>query len=322
MLPETMKAGTAVQEQRETTHPGLVTEGLMTQLLAFGRHNDWPSLQKHVRDEVNWDRSKLPWRRSPTWFVFRVALQTVLQRSFPLGKGRIQYKNFMLYLVAEIGSVVSRMESDVTVDQLAIIRAKLGRRLSKLREDVFGFVANRVRSSADDLSKRLEKIQLDIRQSDRLTVTRLRPSAREEDFRMSLNNCREYLRDVMLKTPGDSDPPLFTPSHERRNQRNEYGLPMLNQGDVVSLADFEQWVNDQLEAWSDNVKPSEELCCLLAGLIDKYSRFAEQKYTSSPRETSLMVLVMLELWVAMDGMCLKLCPLLKDFSPEIPVDFL
>lgn len=265
---------------------------------------------------------RLPWRRSSTWFVFRVALKTVLQRFYPLGEGRIQYKNFMLYLVAEIGSVVSRMESDVTVDQLAIIRVKLGRRLSKLREDVFGFVANRARSSADDLSKRLEKIQLDIRQSDRLTVTRLRPSAREEDIRMSLNNCREYLREVMLQTPGDSDPPLFTRSHERRNQRNEYGLPMLNQGDVLSLADFEQWVNNQLEAWSDNVEPSEKLCCLLAGLLNDYSRFAEQKYTSSPRETSLMFLVMLELWVAIDGMCLKLCPLLKDFSPEIPVGFL
>lgn len=39
MVPESSKAGRNVPEYRDTTHPGLVTEGLMTQLLALAAFN-------------------------------------------------------------------------------------------------------------------------------------------------------------------------------------------------------------------------------------------------------------------------------------------
>jgi hypothetical protein len=45
MLPKSTKAGTQVDEIRETTHPGLVAEGLMAQLLALGT--------LHVHNTIN-----------------------------------------------------------------------------------------------------------------------------------------------------------------------------------------------------------------------------------------------------------------------------
>lgn len=157
MIPTTTKAKVPVPEKRDTTHPGLVTEGLMTQLLAFGERNNWSSFDKHMRDEVNWRRSRLPWRRSPYWFIMRVTLQTILRRAFPEGEGQDQYKNFMLYLVTEIGSVATRMRPAVPADHLDIIRAKISRRISKLQGAVFPFVADVCARSGNGLESHVRR---------------------------------------------------------------------------------------------------------------------------------------------------------------------
>lgn len=49
---------------------------------------------------------------------------------------------------------------------------------------------------------------------------------------------------------------------------------------------------------------------------------ALKEYEGCPCEISLMALVVLELWVAMDTTCIALCPLLENHSPEIPIEFL
>ncbi|RDH27534.1 hypothetical protein BDQ94DRAFT_163521 [Aspergillus welwitschiae] len=118
MVPTTRKAGAQALEERDAIHPGMVTENHMIQLLARGTYNNWPSFDKHMRDEVNWRNSRLPWRRSPLWLVIRVTLQTVLQRAFGDIEGHRQYKNFMLYLVAQIALDTNVMLSALCADQL------------------------------------------------------------------------------------------------------------------------------------------------------------------------------------------------------------
>jgi hypothetical protein len=140
MMAKSRKAKVTVIEERDTAHPGLVTECLMAQLLAYGEHEQWPVFQKHMRDEVNWRSSKVPWRRSPRWFVMRVALQTVLLRLFGDDEGLAQYKIFMLCSVARLGVVAAHVRPEVPSDYLYIMQAKIGRRVCKLKEGLYDHV--------------------------------------------------------------------------------------------------------------------------------------------------------------------------------------
>ncbi|KAL4918888.1 hypothetical protein BDW62DRAFT_200285 [Aspergillus aurantiobrunneus] len=247
MRPKAAESRECIEEIRDTNHPGLITEGLMAQLLPFGEQNAWKSFEKHMRDEVNYDDTKLPWRRSPLWFVIRVALQTILYRVFPYCKGRTEYKNFMLYLAFEIGSVAQGQQFRDLPDILALILAKISRRVYKLQDETLEF---------------------------------------------------------------------------KRKQRQTLGLPKLENGDNLSLLDLEGWVDTGLQAWRANTNPTDKACCDVAELTAKYSGYVSQKYAQMPDAMSSAILVLLELWVALDSLCIGLCPWLKDFSPEIPKKFL
>ncbi|RHZ68728.1 hypothetical protein CDV55_106064 [Aspergillus turcosus] len=321
MIPTTTKAKVPVPEKRDTTHPGLVTEGLMTQLLAFGERNGWTSFDKHMRDEVNWRSSRLPWRRSPYWFVMRVALQTVLRRAFPEGKGQDQYKNFMLYLVTEIGLVATRKRPAVPADHLEIIRAKIGRRISKLQGAVFPFVAEYALSAETALKTALEGIQRTIIDTDSITVPELFSYTRQ-DLRMTLENCSEYLQAAMNGVPMEVETSPFNRTYEIRGQRDSNGVPMLRSNDVLSLFDFERWVENEMTNWAGIVQPSEHRCCILAERFGQYYEYGSPIYDGNPEAMSIMILTMLEVWVTLDQMCCIMCPLLREYSPEIPVKFL
>ncbi|KAI9929431.1 hypothetical protein MW887_000901 [Aspergillus wentii] len=322
MAPKTRKAKANVEEPRDTVHPGLVTECLMTQLLTYGKHNTWPCFEKHIRDESNWNSSYLGWRRSPHWFVLRVSLQTVLQRVFPIHEGHQQYKNFMLYLIAEIGNTALSMDPAVPAEHLALIRTKIGRRVNKLQDNAFDFVTVDAGASTDNLLRHLQRIQTNIISSDPIPVSKFPTTAAAEDIHLSLKYSHEFLQAVINHTTVEAAPSIFSRTHNLRFKRDEYGLPLLENGDPLCLMDFEQWVGDQLSGWSKSAEPSEDLCCVLSDRLQEYLRFAQLEYGSNPREVSLMLLVILELWVAFDRMCIRVYPLLGDFTPEIPIDFL
>ncbi|GJC90041.1 hypothetical protein ColLi_12879 [Colletotrichum liriopes] len=72
--PKARKAGQLHDETRDTTHPKMVTELLYAFLMAVGQPIEGTSIWKNTREEVLWQDARLPWRRSPTWMLIRVAL--------------------------------------------------------------------------------------------------------------------------------------------------------------------------------------------------------------------------------------------------------
>ncbi|PTU19909.1 hypothetical protein P175DRAFT_0547899, partial [Aspergillus ochraceoroseus IBT 24754] len=62
---KTRKAGIEISEDRNTANPALITQFLMTLLEMNGKRVNLPVLRKHVKDDACWDKSRLPWRRSP-----------------------------------------------------------------------------------------------------------------------------------------------------------------------------------------------------------------------------------------------------------------
>ncbi|KAJ5124143.1 uncharacterized protein N7515_007968 [Penicillium bovifimosum] len=325
MLPKTTKANTKVDEHRQTTHPGLITEGLMTELLALGEHNEHPDkILKCVRDEVNWCSALLPWRRSPAWLVLRVALQVVLRRCFSENEDQVQYKNFMLFLMARLSAGANRYGDPTNaVDCWAIIRQRLGRRIFKLGHDVFPFVVEEVISTSNHLLDKLKCIQTQIGASDGADIPFVPPSASPEDLHMSLVNSRPYLQAKMRLSPEKARRTQFDPT-DTINLSWSDGFPVLKHGSVAALGEFEGWVEEHLQSWFEAQPTSkyEQACLKIEDAIEQYFTLAQLKYQADPRATSLMVLVLVELWAVLDKIAVQICPLLKAFSPEVPRRFL
>ncbi|GKZ98243.1 hypothetical protein AnigIFM59636_002476 [Aspergillus niger] len=321
MVPTTRKAGAQALEERDTIHPGMVTENLMIQLLARGIYNNWPSFDKHMRDEVNWRNSRLPWRRSPLWFVIRVTLQTVLQRAFGDIEGHRQYKNFMLYLVAQIALNTNVMPSALCADQLQVIRFKIARRISKLDDKVDNFVAQRALSAERALKTRLADIQMRFRESDSIIIPE-RFVCTPQDFHLTLSQSTTVLAAAMSPGPTVVRIPEFDPHGQTRDQRDHHGLPIPKERDLISVLDFERWVEYDMGAWAETVIPSGDSICAIADRFGQYDKCATELFAGNPEAMSVMRLTQLELWVTFDRMCTAVCPLLKKYSPEIPVNFL
>ncbi|RAK78122.1 uncharacterized protein BO72DRAFT_495654 [Aspergillus fijiensis CBS 313.89] len=297
MSPTSTKAGRTLPEERDTAHPGLVTECLMTQLLAFGKRNKWPSFEKHMHDE------------------------TILRRAFPEDEGQLQFKNLMLYLVARLGLQATNMRPTVSADQLEIIRMKIARRTCKLQSAAYEFVAKQAHSTVRVILKALQDIQATIRKSDRVVV----PQAFQhtsKDLQMSLKNCSEYLRNAMTRAPSQVQTSQFSRTYPAREPRNAHGLPTVQEDNLLTIFDCERWVENELGGWTNILTPSESLSSALASLFGDYYGRARAIYADNPEAVSIMVLTVLELWMALDQMCVRLCPLLADYSPEIPTNFL
>jgi hypothetical protein len=56
----------------------------------------------------------------------------------------------------------------------------------------------------------------------------------------------------------------------------------------------------------------------LTEVIDAYTLSASFAYTDLPEDTSLMVLTLMDLWVALDMCSLYHCPMLRDYNPGFP----
>lgn len=105
--PLVRKNGTMATEARDTTHPGLVTDFLMSFITAHGQTKDVQRITKHTREDVLWSNCLLPWRRSPLWLLLRVTLQLFFSRKNPAVKDGLDlYKSFMVFLLTRVLNLV------------------------------------------------------------------------------------------------------------------------------------------------------------------------------------------------------------------------
>lgn len=317
MCPKATQSRDCIEEIRDTVHPGLVTEGLMSQILPFGEHNVWKSFEKHVRDEVIYDGAKLPWRRSPLWFVIKVALQTVLYRIFPDNEGHAEYKNFMLYLAVKIGEEAQKLKLPNIADILAIVRAKVARRTYKLQGKSFETVVERTMETDQAILQHLQQLRACIQNPEFTNISHSFGPLQECDLEASLKISRDYIHNAMQNHSSAPPSSAFSRKQKPRKKRQTTGLPKLEDDEVLSLLDFEAWVETELQEWHAKTNPTEKVCSELADLMKYYSKFASSKYAQMRDACSLMLLVLLELWVVLDSLCVRFCPLLKEYSPGL-----
>ena len=108
--PHVRKNGEEVDEDRDTTHPKMVTDWLMNYIAALGESTSATRISKNTREEILWSNCRHPWRRSPLWLLVRVTLQLLFTRQEeteqPLNG---LYKAFVAQLLSQILASVSEL---------------------------------------------------------------------------------------------------------------------------------------------------------------------------------------------------------------------
>ncbi|KAL3460831.1 hypothetical protein BJX64DRAFT_289961 [Aspergillus heterothallicus] len=324
------KAGTEVSEERNTVHPAIITQLLMTLLEANGRRTSLPVLRKRVKDNVCWDNAKLPWRRSPFWLTLKVCIQRLLYLDLGGQAGRIQYKAMMCLFLARLLSDCLR---ELTSSQYEFLKVKLCRRLAKLNAEqvrlgtiddtpqTFVIVPKVVEffcaKSIDVATTMLESEWKNWKKDFLRRVPKLPSRAAREDHRLSLPNSYAYLRDTLKglqnhRFQAKTIEPKLLSGIAAKNTSKDFSI-LINT--YSSLAIREGAIeSDQIDIPATR-EATEQKCIDLALSITDYINAVGESYDGNSEQMSLFILSIFDLWVAMDKCATAAYPLLREYHP-------
>jgi len=318
--PTASKAGSVVHEVRETVHPRYISGLLVGILRGFGQPAVVDRITKRIGDDVLWKKAFKPWRRSPLWLVIRVTLQS----SMPLDN---LYKPFILYFHAHL--LHRCLCRDFPSELLYVMRAKMTRRLSKLGSSVprqlYEFVHGKANVTEALLSKRWMAFQ-----SIRPISFTLQPQALDfvADTNISLDSSYAYLR--KLRSVSHGRPQItFKPQESRFFSENDFSqysngqlAKAIAEGQHNASVDFESFVEKNLESWLGACSSDQNSLDTMASCIQQYHAGVKDLYRDNAEDNSIIILTIMDLWAALDILAIRQCPLLKQYSPEIPTEFL
>ncbi|KIM82965.1 hypothetical protein PILCRDRAFT_819766 [Piloderma croceum F 1598] len=325
--PTTTKAGSTVTEIRDTAHPRYITQLLTGILRGMGEVAEITRIRKRIGDDVLYNSAKKPWRRSPLWLVIRVALQTSLHEKH---SGHTEYKSFMAFMMARM--LRSVLGKGFSSDNLFFMSGKISRRLYKLGSAVPGFVLQEVQEVGQATEVLLQK-RWTMVQNRQATSAHWAPDDLDihGDTYLSLPNSESYILRILDGKAPQRSSDTFQPEHHSRYQNtrdfcafeSNDGLSKAFAADsLVALADFELAIHNHLDDWVADNLFVQSACITVASCITQYSESALKLYDSNPENQSIMILTVFHLWVALDRIAVAQCPLLQDYSPEVPLGLL
>jgi Family of unknown function (DUF6606) len=320
--PTVSKAGSVVSEVRESVHPRYISELLVGILGGCGQPTDVDRITKRIGDEVLWDNAYKPWRRSPLWLTLRVSLQSSL-------RGTNLYKHFMVFFHAYLLRIC--VSKDFPSELLYAMRAKTARRLSKLGPVVSHHVCEFVHDISKETEALLWKRWTEFQAEGSIGLT-LQPEELDfiADSDISLQNSSNYLMKMLCSASHDFSQTRFTPSqgprldnvHDFTQFTNGRLAQAISKDQRIAIADFELSVESGLESWVVASINKGDAPDVIASCIEQYFAGAKDLYGTSAEDNSIMILTIMDLWVALDTFSIRQCPLLKQYSPEIPSSFL
>ncbi|KAI0818346.1 hypothetical protein GGR55DRAFT_694556 [Xylaria sp. FL0064] len=326
MQPEVKKAGNRVYEDRDTNHPGMVSEVFNGFLRSMGEPVKCPTILKNTRDEVLWHDTRSPWRRSPLWLFVRVSLQLGFQRKTTSAEADFVYKEAMIFILRHVLKLA--MEQSFSSEAISSINAKLNRRLLKIGSamdlETQRHIKTAMKGAYDVLSQRWLTIQK--KHAQQIDVQRLSGL----DF-FNVTDVDIPQLDIYITWMGsrqrDQSFSHFQPSSILMEFPPD-DLPRLPQsfpGDrksaaIANLEAFETWVACHCRQWSlNNLQVS---CSKLRSLMTLYYNLALPYYDKNPEALSIMLLTLFELWIACDEAAIKLLPWMSEYDPGVPSDVL
>ncbi|PLB53474.1 hypothetical protein P170DRAFT_473334 [Aspergillus steynii IBT 23096] len=314
------KAGQMHDEDRDTTHPKMVTEFIMAILRPRCTDVDVLQIQKNTREEVLWNDCRSPWRRSALWLLTRVVLQLVFQRE---RRSDDLYKGFMVFFMA---SLVQTAPPDLPSEMLYLMTLKIARRLIKLdlsdEPPWLKFVDVIVTQANDRVRDMWQEV---MKSSNRPSKRPLENLDFGEDIFCTLPALDGYLRKIQQRTHEHSPVSQNYQPTKKLQRHISTVLPVdLEFGDtgfqIYNLAAMEDWVAVNLEYWLESNRTEENTCGRLADLMTAYHKAASSQYSKNPEALSVIVLTLLELWIACDKSAIYFHPLLREYDPFVPRD--
>jgi hypothetical protein len=209
------------------------------------------------------------------------------------------------------------------------MRAKMTRRLSKLgpavSEHVYEFVHGNAKDTEALLSKRWMAFQ-----SIRPIGFTLQPRTLDfaADTHIYLNSSYAYLTNLRSISHVRSQV-SFNPQGSRSISGHYFSqfskgklAKAITEGQHIAIVDFESFVEKNLESWLSACPCDQHSLDMMASCIQQYYAGVKDLYRDNSEDNSIMILTIMELWVALDTLAIHQCPLLKQYSPEIPTTFL
>lgn len=327
--PVARKGGQLHDEYRDTTHPGMVTDYLLNVVASLGKVVSVHRISKNTREEVLWNRCKQPWRRSSLWLLVRVTLQLHFTRqgctSLPTDA---QYKVFMVQLLSLILSYAQSHWQTSGSGHLYATNAKLLRRLrklenlSQLNHVTTSWIDSIQKCMTDAYAYMDKQWQAQVHDTgSNLDTTGLRSLQPKESLDIHLPDLDAFLAGILARQT-KANFIQFNPKYPFpvfSSQVVPQAITATGDDRYSRLAAMESWVENHLRTWADSHDMDEGVCRLLGDLIKTYHQSAVTAYQGVPSSTSMMYLVILEIWVACDKSACSLFPLLKRYDPEVPL---
>jgi hypothetical protein len=246
----------------------------------------------------------------------------------------LDYKGFMVYFHGSLLALL--VERGFDSDLLFAARAKMARRLDKLAQsDEPSFLLEHAHQTARTTQELLQRRMRDIEEEQRRLPSwaphTLKPS---RDAVLSLRSSQKYLRQKLSRAPiRPRPPPPFTPpslvrliSTDLEVYANDQLKEEIERSGVIALADFERAVRDHADSWMERFLFNADLrvsaCEILVSCLVQYEAASKVHYLHDRLDQSTAVLTMIELWAAIDRIAVQHCPMLAEYSPELPTNFL
>ncbi|KAI0428953.1 hypothetical protein F5Y09DRAFT_357310 [Xylaria sp. FL1042] len=326
MQPKVKKAGNRLYEDRDTNHPGMVSEVFNGVLRSVGQPVRCPTIVKNTRDDVLWDNTRSPWRRSPLWLLVRVCLQLGFHRKTTPVEADIVYKEATIFILCRILGLAK--EQSFPSEAIFSMNAKLNRRLLKVGSAIdtraLCYVKTAMKDAYSILSKRWSTIEK--KQIQQIDVQKLSELNFFNDIDVVIPRLDTHIswmgsrrRDQSLSTFQPSSVLMvFPPQNLPRLPQH---FPNNSKSDAIAnLEAFEVWVACHCRQWSlNNLQDS---CNELRSLMTIYYNLALPYYVQNPEALSIMLLTLFELWVACDEAAIKLFPWLNEYDPGVPINVL
>ena len=314
-----------VPEIRGTAHPRYISQLLIMIFRGMGKEAEVKRITKRITDDVcwGWDKSKSPWRRSSLWLVLRVAVQTTAD-------SRETYKAFTVFFQTQLLQLF--LDHKFSSDLLHAARVKTSRRVHKLGVSAPPSLLQAVEAVSCMVDQHLQTRWSEEQRLQAISpIFTLDSTTIEEDTTISLLESRAHLTKIMRPDHCSHSYTAFDTSHfprllntyDFRHLHHDHVLTKAVQAEpYVALADFEFIVQERLDGWVLENSQDEIACETLESCLEQYISATKLHYSTNPEAKSLMLLTIMELWVALDAIAVIQCPLLSSYSPEIPPSFL
>lgn len=308
----------------------MISELFMGVLSCLGKPTKVLTICKNTRDEVLWEQSLNPWRRSPMWLLIRVSLQLVISRCS--GGSHSLYKEIMVYIMSHILKK-SIGTHDLPADIVYTMTAKIHRRLQKLSVTGPPVLPDPVMASINCV---LQQASVSVSQlwnfsqkqdSRDLQLPALSTLDLKQDTLVAISALDAYIKALRTRQHYSSSASFLPSSYLLKFEpgvlpsllSNKFNDPVYA---PANLNQFEQWVSQPIDNWVALNSIQDDACGKLHDLIRQYHTLAIIFYSGNPEATSVMVLTIFELWVACDKAALQKCPWLSEYDPGIPTTVL